>query len=74
MTVAIHLNGQVRAIPLPSAKQRPTFSMNTPGTLAFCEMNGCEDSRKFVSGSPPKLVNWLTRLVNWAESLTRRGL
>ena len=44
------------------------------GTLAIWSRDGCEDSRKFVSGTPPKLVNWLTRLVNWAESLTGRGL
>jgi len=32
------------------------------GTLAISKEYGCEDSRKFVSGTSPKLVNWLTRL------------
>jgi len=40
--------------------------LNKPGTLEVLSRDGCEDSRKFVSGTPLKLVNWLTQLVNSA--------
>ena len=52
------------AITQSHPKPRSAPPRSTSGTLAILTVNGCEDSRKFVSGTPPKLVNWLTRLVN----------
>ena len=65
-TAAEHLDRQVQFVCAAPhcTKQRSTLSRNTPGTLAIWLEYGCEDSRKFVSGTPPKLVNWLARLVN----------
>ncbi|WP_218192190.1 hypothetical protein, partial [Pseudomonas sp. Irchel s3a18] len=55
-----------------SRKGTALFGHLTPRSGEHSHLNGCPVSLDHYT--PPKLVNWLTRLVNWAESLVSRGL